>query len=160
MTKWSEFTQWWVALEPELLRATRSKVSREDGQDLVQDLAILAVKNHERFTNREEFRRWAYARLHWLILDQFRAPQNKLRAPTEATQEQSVPPGQEEELIYQDLISKLPEHQQIVLKGMLEGMSNTQIAQRLNIKEPSVRSLLRFARSNLVHLLTIKEVDS
>jgi RNA polymerase sigma factor (sigma-70 family) len=160
VTEWEVFTQWWVEVEPSLLRVSRRYgKSSEDAQDIVQDLAILAVKNWKRFTGIEEFRRWAYARLHWLALDQLRGQKHKFHAPLESTNEQSVAAAQEQELIVHEilnLISKLPERQQVVLKRMFEGSSTLEIAEVLNIKESTVRSLQRFARINLVNLLTKK----
>ncbi len=68
VTQWQNFGQWWVELEPELLRAARRYGAKAgEPQDIVQDLAVVAVKNYARFSEKEEFRRWAFAKIHWLL---------------------------------------------------------------------------------------------
>lgn len=164
MTQWEEFAQWWTATESGLIRAARKYgVTREGAKDVVQDVAVLAIRNYARFNSFIEFRRWAYARLHWLLLDEIRASRRKPHESATASIEHSIPPAQEQELIILDiwrLIDQLPTQQRAALVGLIEGYSPLTIAQRLNVKEATVRSLQRHAKKKLVTLLTEREMTT
>jgi RNA polymerase sigma-70 factor (ECF subfamily) len=164
VTKWDEFAHWWVATEPGLLRAARKyNLSPEGAKDIVQDVAVLAIRNCDRFTSMYDFQHWAFARLHWLLLDEFRSLRRRPRELIAATAERSVPPAQEQDLLILDiwrLIEQLPERQQAALIGMIEGRSPAYIARELNVKEATIRSLQRHARKKLVSLLAEQEITT
>ncbi len=154
----AEFTQWWIETEPSLFRlAQRYMASREAAQDLLQDVAILAIRELQRFADREEFRRWAHAKLRWFALDQLRSRRYQ---SLDWAPEQSTRPTQDQGLIVEhifNLITNLPPRQRAVLRGMIEGRSTPEIARELQIAEPTVRSLQRFARRRLAALLRQEE---
>jgi RNA polymerase sigma factor (sigma-70 family) len=167
-----ELIRWWANIEPTLVRFARSYgLNLESSRDAVQDLAVLVLKQYSKavrdrgkdysqFADEKEFKRWAYARLHWIMLDQFKSTKLILE-PIEHIPEKSVPPGQEEALIVGDivnLIDELPSNQRIALLGSLKGQTNEDIAQQLQVKEATVRSLQRYARIRLAALLARQEI--
>jgi RNA polymerase sigma factor (sigma-70 family) len=161
VTQWGDFVAWWVEVEANLLRvARRYNVSTETARDIVQDLAVLAIRNLDHFANELHFRHWVYSRLHWLMLDELRKQKHQFQ-PLEDTKERSVPPDQERKLIMHEIlgfISELPKQQQAALRGMLEGHSTKAIAKEIKVSEATVRSLQRYARKSLINLLTEREV--
>jgi RNA polymerase sigma factor (sigma-70 family) len=153
-----DISQWWIEAEKSLFLAAQNYVDSSTAQELVQDIAVLALENcPNSVRTAQQFKRWAYARLYWFALDELRLqkrrPQEQLEAVTAA---QSIPPSQEQELVIQDIwksIAKLPRRQQAVLTGMMQGRSNEVLAKQLQISEATVRSLQRFARKRLILLL-------
>lgn len=154
MVQREEFARWWIETEPKLLKvAMHYSRSSDTAEEVVQDIAVLALGNLSRFATAGDFRRWAYVKIYWLVLDAYRGLKEQ---SLERTTEKAVPPTQEQELILQDikrLIPKLPSRQQAVILGMLEGKSTETIARGLQVTEATVRSLRRFARNRLVTLL-------
>lgn len=151
------FIEWWTKLEPSLLRVARWHLRSDEGaQDVVQDVAVLALRNADRFADAGEFQKWAYARLHWLVLGRRRAfgatKQGKMKALDEVSEPWALP-TQLNTTIIGDLISKLPVRQRAVLERTLEGASDREIAETLNVDEATVRSLRRFARKRMSMLL-------
>jgi len=144
-------------MEPNLLRAARRHFPSSDtSQDVVQDVAVLAIRNAHRFKDSGEFQKWAYARLRWLVLDQLQASASAQRGKPKALDEISEPwvlPTQLNATIISELISKLPLRQRIVLQKTVEGASDKEIAASLNINDATVRSLRRFARKRMSDFL-------
>ena len=151
-----EFARWWVKAEPVLFRLASYYVRSPDAaRELVQDIAVLALRNLTRFTSDKEFYSWANARLHWLALDELRIRKSRHPGPGRPTP-QFTEPRQEQDLLIRELlgfIEKLPSRQREALLGMLEGKPNETIARNLEISEATVRSLQRFARKRLITLL-------
>jgi RNA polymerase sigma factor (sigma-70 family) len=167
-----ELIRWWASIEPGLVRFARSYGrDLERSRDAVQDLAVLVLKqyskaldepreNYVQFSGEEEFRRWVYARLHWIMLDRLRSTKPLLE-PLELVPESSVPPDQEQVLIVGDilkLIGDFPRNQKIALCRLIEGRSKKEIAQELHVEEATVRSLQRHARIRLANLLAEQEI--
>ncbi len=157
---WQEFGQWWAESEPELLGAARRQgIDPDNSRDVVQDLAVLAIKNYQRFSEKEEFRRWAFARLHWLILDRFRLAQRA--AGGSADVEVPVDAKQENETLVREmleLVGTLPTRQRQVMMMTIQGHSPAAIAAKLGITGATVRSLRRFGRSHLAVMLAKKDL--
>ena len=161
VTQWQDFVQWWVDLEPELLRAAgRYGLQAGESQDVVQDLAVIAIEDYQRFSLQEEFRRWAFARIHWLLLDGLRSQKRRSKKAA-ADLVIATEPVQETELFADEileLIETLPKRQLKVMLRTIYGDSDEDIANEMKIKETTVRSLKRFGRSRLAMLLAKKEV--
>lgn len=172
MIQRDELIRWWASIEPGLVRFARSYGrDLESSRDAVQDVAVLVLKqyskavgepgkNYAQFSGEEEFRRWVYARLHWIMLDRFRSTKPLLE-PFELAPEASVPPDQEQALIVGDilkLIGDFPKNQKIALCRLIEGRSRKEIAQELHVEEATVRSLQRHARIRLATLLAEQEI--
>jgi RNA polymerase sigma factor (sigma-70 family) len=168
-----ELIRWWASIEPGLVRFARSYGrDLESSRDAVQDIAVLVLKQYSKavsdpwkdyvqFSGEEEFRRWVYARLHWILLDRFRSTKPLLEPLDEFASEASVPPDQEQVLIVGDilkLIGDFPKNQKIALCRLIEGRSGKEIAQELHVQEATVRSLQRHARMRLATLLAEQEI--
>ena len=144
-------------MEPRLLRAVQRYTGHSTAQDLVQDVAVLALQNVARFATFDDFRRWAYTKLHWLVIDAAQARPQLLGQVSE----KAIPPSQEQSVFLKHvlrLIAELPPQQQAVMRGLLEGDSYEEIAAQLRIAPATVRSLQRFARHKLITLLGEEEV--
>jgi RNA polymerase sigma factor (sigma-70 family) len=156
-----DFARWWVELEPELLRAARKYGSSvSDPDDVVQDLAVLAVKQHRRFSEKEDFRRWAFARIHWLLLDRLRSRRG---ISMELLPDVALPsgPNQEKEVVADEileLVKSLPKRQLRVIWRTIQGYPVDAIANEMGISEATVRSLRRFGRSHLATRLAKKDL--
>ena len=151
-----ELGGWWTEVEPRLLQAARRYRPYDVARDLVQDVAVLAVTNQDRFTQAEDFFRWARARLHWLLLDRFDAERRRPTVSAEKAPEPAVASTQEQDLMAREirsLIEELPGRQQAVLRGIIEGRSTSEIAAELQVTEATVRSLRRFGCRALAILL-------
>ena len=161
VTQWQEFVDWWVEMEPELLRAAgRYGAGAGDPRDVVQDLALVAITNYQRFTREDEFRRWAFARVHWLLLDRLRS--RKFLSVENSPDVIATEPSQENELLANEilkLVGTLPKRQLKVMLRTIQGQSVEDIAKEMNIEETTVRSLRRFGRSRLAMTLAKKDVQ-
>lgn len=162
VSQWQEFGEWWVEIEPELLKAARRYGGAAgDPKDVVQDLAVLAVKNYRKFSKRDEFRRWALARLHWLLLDGIRARKGILTDSSNLILASQA--NQENELFAREmleLVRTLPKRQLKVILRTIQGETVENIAKEMKIAQPTVRSLRRFGRSQLAMLLAKKDLKN
>lgn len=148
----SEFIQWWAKTEPDLLRMARSFGLRETAEDVVQDVAIIAIKQRQRFSEFTEFRKWARARTYWLSLDQLATQAKKGTSLDAVISTAAVGPEQEQMASMGELwehIQKLPPKQREVIRRSLHGQSVEDMAGGLGVASATIRSLLRFARLNL-----------
>ena len=152
------FLKWWAEVEPELIKASRRYgTTPDDAADAVQDIALLALKNYQRFNEKSNFKKWALARLHWRTLDNLRRistyepiDPEEVAAPVEETQSDNV-----DDLM--QLLGQLPKRQKQVILMTIEGHSTTAIAQKMDITEATVRSLRRFAKGYLARVAANKE---
>jgi RNA polymerase sigma factor (sigma-70 family) len=151
-----EFSKWWAEIEPSLLRiASHYTASSNAARDLVQDVAVLALRNASRFATADDLYRWTRPRVRWLMLDQLKK-QQPLLLDEDVEQIAGQSTAVDQGLIIRDTmrsIAKLPAQQQAALRGMLEGRSTQEIAKDLQVTEATVRSLQRFARRKLIILL-------
>lgn len=155
------FARWWVQVFPRLLmRATWLTGSRDVALDLVQDLAVLALRRlrDPGFPTEVEFQQWAYQRLRWLFLDLQRSRGRRpvLQQLDSDDIGQWAAPRQEGRALVGELsrrVELLPPRQRAVLEEVLLGYSTEEIARKLGIKQATVRSSLRHARSFLAEPL-------
>ena len=162
MTGHEPLAAWWVAAEPFLHRASRRySITVQAREDLIQDVAVLALRQPpSRWPSAEEFRRWALARLHWLMLDYVMAARQSRLMPL--APERVVPHAAEQEsrvvaIDLLGLIARLPPRQAIVLSGLAAGRSAEELAAALEVSPATIRSLARFARQRLVLLIRAEE---
>jgi RNA polymerase sigma factor (sigma-70 family) len=159
----SEFLKWWAELEPVLLKKAHwYRQGLGDAQDAVQDIALLALQNYQRFDEKSEFRKWALARLHWRLLDEFRHKKHlhiesmeDIAAPTAATPEDQIAFGN-----LMESLETLPPRQQEVIRMTIQGYSSALIAKHMDINEATVRSLRRFARSRIATLIAERDYEN
>lgn len=152
----SEFVKWWAEVEPDLLRMALSFGLRDNARDIVQDVAVLALMQYTRFSEFEEFKKWARARIYWLSLDELASRTRVGTNLDTVIATVGVGPTQEQMTIATELrerIEKLPARQREAMKRLLQGQSATEIARDLGVVTATVRSLLRFARRALFRQL-------
>jgi RNA polymerase sigma-70 factor (ECF subfamily) len=158
--QFEELTKWWQKVEPSLMQlAFHYTNSSESAKELVQDVAVLTLRNLSRLPTEEEFHKWAHIRLHWLGLDRLRVGKGQSQTSLDDTRGISTAPTQEREVLLNEVwrcIHRLPKRQRIVLSGMLEDRPNKEMANELQVTEATVRSLQRHARKSLIEML-IKE---
>lgn len=160
-----QFEGWWLESQKRLLaRATWLTGSPDRGLDLVQDLAVLALRQFDRrpFSTAEEFSRWAYLRLRWMALDRLRLNQRR-GSESLSARVQDPPTSREVSAILLSALKRglrdLPTRQKTVLKRVWAGRTTREIAADLGITEATVRSSLRHARLRLAGHLPSSEVD-
>jgi len=157
VTKKEQFVEWWAKAESKLYHLARRYVrTPESAQDLVQDIALLVLLRSEPFATEEDFSRWAHAKLRWMAIDQFQSKHFRLTETLDEVTEDLLPAPQGQGITVRrvlQLVEKLPEQQQKVLKMTLEGKLTGEIADALGIKEATVRSLHRFAKKSLTMIL-------
>jgi RNA polymerase sigma factor (sigma-70 family) len=153
----SEFAKWWAEAEPDLLRMALGFGLGDNARDIVQDVAVLALMQSERFSEFEEFKKWARARIHWLSLDELTRRRRLGTDLDDVIATVRVGPTQEQMTTAAELrkcVQKLPNRQREAMKRCLQGKSVTEIARELGIVAATVRSLLRFARRALFRQLS------
>jgi RNA polymerase sigma factor (sigma-70 family) len=146
---------------PHLQRAAMRYLRNKDAaNDLIQDLAVLVLHEHHNagFQTYEHMKAWTLTTLRWRALDEIRRTKRhqKLQAQyARELQPKAEAAGAEDERLGDvlDAARSLPERQREVFYSMLNGLDTTDIAERMQIKESSVRSLWRFARTAITKQL-------
>jgi RNA polymerase sigma factor (sigma-70 family) len=155
-----EFISWWAITRHEVgKRLAKYREVIRSVRDLEQDVASIAWEKKDSFSDPDFFRRWIVQKAEWLALDELRSSRRarEVFSQMEEGIEGKVGLTQERRVVLREIaeaIGKLPPQQRAVVKGMFEGKTETQLAQELNIKEATVRSLRRFGRMELLRLLT------
>jgi len=143
------FGTWWERIEPGLQRAA-SRIAGPFGNDIIQDIAVLAFRNWSRFETHEGFAKWCYVRARWLALDELA---RRRRHPTEsidvAEAELVAPDDQWPGPEVLSILDTLPSQQRNVAAYKLIGYDSEEIAEKLGIKVQTVRSHWRFALKSL-----------
>lgn len=139
-----QFEDWWGRTEPGLRRVV-SRLIGKRAADVVQDVAVLALRNIDRFGSIDDFARWCTVRGKWLALDELARGRRRPQVPIEAV-EASLPAGEESEIPdVLPLIDRLPDRQRRVVVYKLMGYRTGEIARAMRIEESAVRSHWRFA---------------
>lgn len=151
--------------------ALRMTGSPEDGADLAQEAFLRAWRSLPSFQGESNFSTWLYRLTSNLCID-FLRREKRCRAITAAVPldgEEDSPPAQvpdhrftpESELERKELraavdrgLSKLSDdHRQVLVLRELEGLSYTEIADRLELEEGTVKSRIARARMALRNIL-------
>lgn len=151
--------------------ALRMTGSPEDGADLAQEAFLRAWRGLPSFQGESNFSTWLYRLTSNLCID-FLRREKRRRAITAAVPldgEEDSPPAQvpdhrftpESELERKELraavdrgLSKLSDdHRQVLVLRELEGLSYTEIADRLELEEGTVKSRIARARMALRNIL-------
>jgi RNA polymerase sigma factor (sigma-70 family) len=113
--------------------------------DVVQDVAVLALRNFDRFGSIDDFARWCIVRGKWLALDELARGRRRPQVPIEAV-EASLPADEETNIRdVLPLIERLADRQRQVVVYKLMGYRTGEIARAMRIEESAVRSHWRFA---------------
>lgn len=146
------FEDWWTRIHPSLLRVVARMIGAR-ASDTVQDVAVLALRNFERFASYEDFARWCHVRAKWLALDELARSR---RHPQEPIESVATGLAAEQRCDLAELlpfIEKLPERQRAVVVYKLMGYRTDEIARTLRIQDGAVRSHWRFAQQSLSRML-------
>ena len=160
MTSHPDSLGWWMHEQPRLLRLAQSYLRGAAlAEDVVQNVAVLSLEHRSDFANREEFGRWARARVRWMCIDQLRYATKFSHHDIDS---RASAPNQEDRLVATELfesIAALPPRQRAVMRLTITGSTNKEIAEQLGVTEATVRSLQRFGRHALVEILGLKETS-
>lgn len=162
-----DFREWWMHLYPRLLGRASRLSGPSEASDIVQDVAVLALRKLQReerfpFPDQEAFDKWAYSCLRYRALDRLRAAARGKQLNESKTMEPFQEPPQHHWVTLRHGLSQalrsLPERQQAVMRALVAGQTTTEIANDLGIEEATVRSLRRYARRHLVKFFEENDV--
>jgi RNA polymerase sigma-70 factor (ECF subfamily) len=143
----------------------------EDAQDVVQEAFISAYKALERFKGESQFFTWLYriARNHATDLKRKKRVTHSLEVHlhedaqpvdgSEATRpEGAVERSEEEALVRRALDQLSPEHRQVLVLNLLEGLKYEEIAEALQVPIGTIRSRIHRAKAELREILEREEL--
>jgi RNA polymerase sigma factor (sigma-70 family) len=143
-----QFEGWWIEVEPTLLRVL-TRIVGVRAVDIAQDVAVLALRNFDRFGSYGDFARWCIVRGKWLALDELGRMRAHPEEPIESVQAHLVADERSELADILPLIEQLPDRQRSVVLYKLMGYRTDEIAGAMAIAESAVRSHWRFAQQSL-----------
>ena len=146
--------------------------SREDAQELAQDVFVVVYQEGGNFKGESKFSTWLYRIAVNKSLEHLRRQKRKKRFvfvqsllgnsnevkqdPPEFVHPGTLLQNKEAAIILAKAVRQLPEKQRIAFTlHKLEGMSQNEIAAVLQISEESVSSLIYRAKNNLKQLLQL-----
>ena len=142
-----------------VMNRVRSKVPRQDVEDVTQDIFVAVVRSLDRYEQRAQFNTWLYTIVNRQIADFYRRRQRK-DAPD--TVELDADGGdsalawpadealQEDQAHMRQALDRLPAHyQDIILMRFADGLSFAEIAERRGQSLDAVKSLFRRALQSL-----------
>jgi RNA polymerase sigma factor (sigma-70 family) len=144
----TKFERWWGQIEPALQRVLFRIVGAR-AVDVVQDVAVLALRNFDRFDTYEDFARWCTVRGKWLSLDELARDRRHPMEPIETVETQLDAADQSQLADVLSQVDRLPDRQRSVVVYKLMGYRTDEIARVMKIQESAVRSHWRFARQTL-----------
>lgn len=151
-------SQWWSSLREHLLKYAEKLLGDHNAaEDLVQQVALAILLYEKPFINEEHFRRWSFQKLKWFALDFFKKREREgsifVREKDLDILSSQFNEQKTEEAIstLREKISELSKRQkEVATFYYIQYQDISTIASSLQIKESTVRSLLRHARSALV----------
>jgi RNA polymerase sigma factor (sigma-70 family) len=149
-TQERQFEKWWAAIAPGVQRVV-SRLTGLPGNDTLQDVAVLALRNWTRFSSYEDFARWCYVRAKWLALDELARRRVRAAEPIETVEAELVAPPDDWPALAEILqfVGSLPPQQRNVAVYRLMGYSSEEISRKMGIAVNTVRSHWRFALQTL-----------
>lgn len=147
-----QFEEWWPRIEPSL-RRVMTRFSSTTAFDTVQDVAVLALRNWDRFASYDDFARWCHVRAKWLALDELARTRRQPGVPIDSI-EPALTIDENPDLVDMiSLIEKLPQRQREVVAYRLLGYKTAEVARVMNISDGAVRSHWRFAQASLSRMV-------
>ena len=160
----SDFGTWWSAISPRLLKSAKARVRGSvDAEDLVQEVALIALRRGGTFASSEDLLKWSFTVLHSRLIDRVRSEKRRgerlsilgrlLPKAFQPNYERSIDAG-----YLREAVTGLPPRQKEIMQRFLNGDSTEEIARDLGITEATVRSLKRFAQLHLAREMTAADV--
>jgi RNA polymerase sigma factor (sigma-70 family) len=147
------------------VRQMLSSLSRQDAEDVLQDVFVRAYGALRADAREMNVRAWLYRVAHNRCIDHLRRPLPPAAEIYEVSRRPSVDPTEEaqrrEDLArLVDDIARLPEQQRsALLMRELDGLSYADLAHALDVTVPAVKSLLVRARVGLVDAAEARDAD-
>ena len=133
---------------PKVHNRVRNLVPEADADDVTQDIFMSLVDCIGNFQGKSAFATWFHRISMNKVADYHRRTSRRREQPTEDQTHETIDPwkAMNEELIVKETLMKLPEkHRQILLLRFAEGLSFTEIAEKLNLTYEATRSRYRRA---------------
>lgn len=119
--------------------------SRDDADDLLQDLWIRVARGARRFDSRRRFRPWVYGIATNLARDLFRRRAVRARAPLDP-EPAAAAPAREERLDLRARLAKLPDRlRAVIVLRYYQDLGEAEMAEALGIPPGTVKSRLHAA---------------
>jgi RNA polymerase sigma-70 factor, ECF subfamily len=146
----------------ELLGFIKSKIrSREDAEDILQNVFIKISLNIDTLTDNTRLKNWIYSITRNSIIDYYRAKASKETIDMAEEVSEKIPEadnvdatkGLDECLI--SMIELLPQdYRHIIIDSEITGIKQKDLAEKYGIAYPSLRSRVQRGRARLKELLT------
>jgi RNA polymerase sigma-70 factor (ECF subfamily) len=120
--------------------------SSQEAEDLTHDVFLEAWRRSDEYSEeRGSVRAWLYMRTRSRALDRLKAAGHSLRAAVEPSP-RATPTSLVERYRLRERLSKMPDIlQQVLILGYFEGMTTSEIAERLGVPVGTVKSRTRLA---------------
>jgi RNA polymerase sigma-70 factor (ECF subfamily) len=129
----------------------------EQARDMAQDIFLSIWNNKEKLAEVKSFKAYVYKMAknavcnyydHIIVNDKFVADQ-LTHSPDSENTEETIFANQLQEMINMAVSQMPPQRKQIYMMSRIEGMSNTEIAERLNINKRTVENHLTAALADI-----------
>ena len=143
-----------------LLAYIRSKInSREDAEDILQNIFIRISANLGKLSDEEKLKSWVYAITRNAIIDYYRTNGSKKNIALDARIEESIPDEPQvdatkglDQCIH-SMIRLLPEeYRDIIIDAEINGLKQKDLAEKYSMAYPSMRSRVQRGRERLKQL--------
>jgi RNA polymerase sigma-70 factor (ECF subfamily) len=151
-----EVTTIYKEFHSELLRYVKSKVrSREDAEDILQNVFIKISSNLNKLTEDVKIKSWLFTITRNTIIDYYRTNANKKKVAIGEQLFESDDPDPTKGLdqCINSMISLLPEeYRMIIIDSEITGIKQKDLADKYGIAYPSMRSRVQRGRDRLKQL--------
>jgi RNA polymerase sigma-70 factor, ECF subfamily len=143
-----------------LLAFVRSKIrSKEDAEDILQNVFIRISSNLNRLSEEEKLKSWIFTITRNAIIDYYRSNASKRNIPVDLEIEQNLLEEEEEdatkglERCVGSMINLLPEeYRDIIIDSELKGIKQKDLASKYDMAYPSMRSRVQRGRERLKNI--------
>ena len=143
-----------------LLNFVRSKIrSKEDAEDIVQNVFIKISSNLYKLAEKEKLKSWIFTITRNSIIDYYRMKNSRKSISMESAIEENVleheqrDPTMELDQCMTTMIGLLPaEYKDIIIDAELNGIKQKELAEKYNMAYPSMRSRVQRGRERLKKL--------
>lgn len=155
-----EVTNIYKQFHSELLGYVRSKIkSREDAEDILQNVFIRISSNVDKLTEEVKLKNWIFTITRNAIIDYYRvnASRKKVAVQEEINEEilvsEDPDPTKGLDQCMSSMIGLLPEeYRNIIIESEIQGVKQKDLAEKYGIAYPSLRSKVQRGRERLKQL--------